>query len=1000
MKFTYSFFAILLWFAISICSVKAQVQMPHSRDNQQRILLNGMWKFKYVPSSSLQDDSLFYEKSFDTSNWATIKTPSNWELQGFAEPIYHKKLKEGTGLYRTNFAVPANWQSQPIYIAFDGVAFGYTFWINGRYAGAFSSAFNRQTFDISSFVIAGQQNTLAVKVSTHPKGWEFDTNDDWSLSGIYRDVTLFSLNPIHFKDVVLQTSLQSEKASLSIKAIIEKTGVSSFPTHLSLWGELISADGKTIKAFNVPIKPNDDVLTIEHVLTLDKPLLWSAENPYLYKVRLHLKDNSAIIQEYSEYVGIREVTWSKGIFKLNGTPIKLKGVTHHDLSPINGRAITETEIKQDLTLMRKANINFIRTSHYPPNPRLLELCDSLGFYVDDEVPYGFGDEHLKDSTYLPLLLQRAKSTIWRDKNHPCIIFWSVGNENPVTELGIKTGQFVKSLDPTRPYCFPQGPTDFYEMVAHHPFISDLLTPHYLVASEIKKLAKTIQQPLIMTEYAHALGLDFNAADEIFDVMYTNPTLAGGAVWEFFDQGILRKSSKKISTHEATTFVWPTENTFYDTADNQGTDGIVYADRTPQVDYFQLRKVYAPIRVLDTSFNYQAGKQTFPIKVVNRYDFTNLSKVTCKWQLWGDSTLLSSGSLPMNCLPHDTLLLQINASLPQKNSSTIHYLKVLFEDKEHYQFYEKSFPIRSKKLTEQLATFVPLAIDKPTKVKGGIRAANFHLDFSEKTGHIQLKNNVGIPLITEGLFARVGRKPSIAQIATTTSRRSKSKHTLWTNYLLSKASTVQVKTFDTNQLLVNYTFLADSSVERGLSGEIAYDFKPNGQIDVRYNFTPTGKEEAVETGVSMLIPASLSEFRWIGKGPYAAYPGKDKLSDYGIYHLTSNDLYFTGNRQEVECAIFSDSNGNGFALVGKQANISVEHTAEGILVSHNAHVAGTFNKYEWPEQLFSFQNDQKISGSFTIIPFTSKSYPSFFKTIFGNSHQIIKAFQPYFHSYDQ
>ena len=1002
MNFKYTILIAFTCLSCTYNSLLAQVQMPSKGDSPKRISLNGTWKFMYIPSSKLKGDSLFHETTFDDKQWENIKTPGNWELQGFAEPIYHKKLKEGTGLYRTNFSIPTNWNGSPIYIAFDGVAFGYTFWVNGQYAGEFSSAFNRQTFDISSLVTAGKTHSLAVKVITHPKGWEFDTNDDWSLSGIYRDVTVFSLNPVHIKDVLLQTFLQADKANLHIKADVEKTNSASFSKNIKLVGQLINAAGKTVNTFTIlPDKKASEESTIafSQVVKINYPALWSAEKPSLYTLRLTLKDESNVLQEYSEHVGIREISWANGVLKLNGSPIKLRGATHHDLSPINGRAITEAEIKHDLKLMREANINFIRTSHYPPNPRLLALCDSLGFYVDDEVPYGFGDEHLKDSTYLPNLLQRAKSTIWRDKNHPSIIFWSVGNENPVTKIGLKTGEYVKSLDPTRPYCFPQGPTDFREMLVKHPMVSDILAPHYLVAAELRELAKTIKQPLVMTEYAHALGLDFNSADEIYDVMYTNPTLAGGAVWEFVDQGILRKSPKKPNKDEKTTFVWPTENTFYDTADNQGTDGIVYSDRTPQVDYFQLRKVYAPVRALDTDLTFKSGKQTFQIKVVNRYDFTNLSAVKCKWQVWGDNSLLSSGTIPMNCLPHDTLVLNIVTSLPEKPTTTIHYLKLMFEDNAHYQFYEKSYTIHAKELNERLTNISTPKASKPIKSGESITSENYRFDFVKETGGIQLKNSQGEIIISEGLFARVGRKPSMAQNATIPSKRSKLKHTLWAEHLLSKPTT-QVKTFDAKQLIINDTFFPDSSKERSISGDIAYTFAENGQINIDYNFVPIGKEEAVETGVSMLIPATFTEFRWVGKGPYAAYPGKEKLSDYGIYHLNSNDLYFAGNRQHVDCAVFTDLKGNGFAILADKANIAVERTEKGIVVSHNAHVSSTFNKYEWPDNLYSFKNAKGFSGNFKILPFTAETWPTILKNLFGESKKTVKPFQPFYHSYDQ
>ncbi|RZK87516.1 MAG: hypothetical protein EOO98_13925, partial [Pedobacter sp.] len=385
----------------------------------------------------------------------------------------------------------AAWNNNPIYIAFDGVEFGYTIWVNGKQAGTFASAFNRQTFDISPYVLAGKSNTLAVKVITHPRGWEFDTNDDWALSGISRNVTVFTLPKTHIKDVVVRTFVKPGNSTINVSAAVEQVGSAKFSKGLKFTGQLLDATGKTVKEFEVnstALQTDPKVLNFKGSVAIANPKLWSAETPYLYTLKLSLIENAVAIQKYTDKVGIRELSWDGGIFKLNGQAVKLRGATHHDLSPVNGRAITEAEFKNDLKLMMRANMNFIRTSHYPPNIRLLELCDSLGIYVMDEVPYGYGDEILGDTTYLPILKIRAKATIWRDKNRPCVVIWSVGNENPVTPIGIITGKYVRNLDPTRPYCFPQTPTVFANMVAKMPDSLTMLDVHYPQLDSLKKYA--------------------------------------------------------------------------------------------------------------------------------------------------------------------------------------------------------------------------------------------------------------------------------------------------------------------------------------------------------------------------------------------------------------------------------------------------------------------------------------------------------------------------------
>ncbi|MFT3827874.1 MAG: glycoside hydrolase family 2 TIM barrel-domain containing protein [Chitinophagaceae bacterium] len=973
----------------------AQVLVPSFADSHTIQSLNGTWKFKYLPSTVIGVDSLFYEPGFDVSKWAGIKTPGNWELQGFAEPSYGKGLKNGTGLYRRDFIVPAGWKDNPIYIAFDGVQFGYTVWVNGHQAGYFTSSYNRHVIDITAFVKPGQSNTLALKVITHPKGWEFDTNDDWSLSGIIRDVTLFSLPPVYVKDVTIQTFVHTTGASIDIKAMVEGSNTSG----LQLQGQLIDPAGKLIRTFMMTAgaaKTGQYSVDFASRVNVEKPLLWSAEKPTLYTLRLSLKNNGAELQKITERIGIREVSWAGGILKLNGSPIKLRGATHHDLSPVNGRAVTEPEMLKDLKLMHEANINFIRTSHYPPHPRLLELCDSLGFYVIDEVPFGYGDELLEDTSYLPLLIERAYATIARDKNRPSVIVWSVGNENPVTDIGLKAGRYVKTLDKTRPYCFPQTPSVFEKMAKSLPDSLDLFAPHYPLEPDLQRYAGIIDRPMIVTEYAHALGLDFGRMEALYEIMYANPKLAGGAVWEFFDQGILRKTKKSTYRNDSTVYAWASADSIYDTGDNQGTDGIVYANRVPQVDYWQVRKVYSPVKAFDDTLQYQPGKQTFRIRVNNRYDFTNLSAINCKWKLFADTTVISSGTVPLNCKPHDTTTLVINAVLPAKPTANNYYLLLSFEDKASYRFYEKTYLVKQKENASILGSIVQKGA-KQVKAGNVIESGNYRFELTA-AGGIQLKNKTGNVIIAEGPFARVGRKPTISETATRTSRRSKDLYTTWSPFLLSHPETT-ISSFDEHKLVVHYKYQPDTPKLRTIDADLEYSFSDSGYINVHYQLSSKGKGVTPEAGISLLIPSALSEFRWIGKGPYAAYPGKDRLSEFGIYHLNSNDLYYAGNRQHVSCAVFTDEKGAGFVLLADNADISVERTASGIIVSHNATVSGRFNKYTWPEDLYSFEDGKTISGSFKIIPL-SGTWPAALKKLFGESNKTAQPFQPFYHSYDQ
>ena len=740
-----------------------------------------------------------------------------------------------------------------------------------------------------------------------------------------------------------------------------------------------------------------DMLDFTKRLTIDNPCLWSAEYPNLYKLNLSLIDGDRVLQKYTERIGIRELSWENGILKLNGSPLKLRGVNHHDLSPVNGRAISDVELLEDLILMQKGNINLVRTAHYPPQPRLLELCDSLGMYVIDEVPIGYGDELLTDSTYLPILLRRAKATVDRDKNRPSVIIWSVGNENPLTDICITTGRYVKRLDKTRPYLFAQTPTVFKNMIKDGiPDSIDMLDYHYPLSEDIKEYAPIVKHPWIASEYAHSMGLDAGHLEAIYETIYKTPTMAGGAIWMFSDQGLLRESKSK-SENEPTSYAWASKDSIYDSNNIQGTDGIVYANRVPQVDYWEVRKVYTPVKALDDTLEYKSGRQNYNIRVNNRYDFINLKELDCKWQLLGDTTVLDSDIMHVSCEPHDTVTIGINTVLPEQPSANYYYIRLMFENREQYQVYEKVYQILSPQKTSFLNRLIANKKGKIVKSDSVVVSDKYSFNLVKDFSNFQIKNKKGNIIISEGLYAKVGRKPSLSERASKTSKRSKHLHTLWDQHLLS-APKNEIKDFNSNHLLVNSVYMVDSVTQKVVEGEIEYRFSDE-YVDINYSMLPKGDGESVEAGVSFLIPASFTEFRWIGKGPYEAYPGKERLSEFGFYHISSEDLYFPGNRQNVDCAIFSDKRGNGFALIADRANISVERSEKGIVVSHNAFITGRWNKYTWPTNMLDFKDGKILSGKFTIVPLT-ENWPSTICELFGNPTKVAVPFKPFYDSYDQ
>lgn len=1008
--FRWGFFAIALMLVgvfFNCNTSKAQVLIPSDRGNNKVVCLNGTWKFKYIPSVKLNEDSLFYKPDFNIKSWAGIKVPGNWELQGFADPMYGGALKEGTGLYKTTFTVSPARKNQQVFLAFDGVQYGYELWVNGKSAGSFASSFNRQTFDITNFLLSGGKNDLAVRVTTRSKGWDFDTNDDWSLSGIFRDVTLFCLPQTHIKDVLVRTTVESSgKAVIYISTLIERAKLAPSENNLKIAYKLTDPNGKLVKDGFVTghFSGNSDTLTFPVTVKMDQPFLWNAEAPALYGLNVSLTENDKEFHRQQLKIGIRQVTIVNGILKLNGAPIKLRGIDHHDLSPVNGKAVTEAEIRQDLELIKKANINFIRTSHYPPHHRLIELCDSMGIYVMDEVPFGFGDKNLLDPSYLTVLYNRARATIWRDKNNPSVIVWSVGNENKLTENGLKTGDYVKSLDNTRPYCFPTVGSYFNTIKDEYPKQVDILAPHYPVPKLLKEYAEKFDRPMILSEYAHALGLDFDRMEELWEIMYKSPKIAGGAVWHFFDQGLLRKADQKVDRNKYTRTAWKDSVNYYDTSDDKGADGIVYANRVPQVDYWQVRKVYAPIRVSVDARTVNPGKQTIKIKNINRFDFNNLSAISCKWEFLADTTIIQKGDLRLNCAPHDSVYSGVDLIVPEKSSALFYYLRIKYFTKEKYQFYEKTYkfstPGDPDKLEKLLST-------KPSKseLKDGnaIEFNNGTIKTDLKTGMMQIVNSKGLKLILDGPFARVGRKAGLCTLVdqerVSADSLNKGSNLPWFPHVLKKPK-VRIENVSSTQIRAFYSYERVGSDGEFINGSVDFKVSEAGCIEVSYDFKPVNaKGIFLETGISFLIPQNFTEFRWVGQGPYPSYPGKESLDEFGFYHMNSADINFQGNRSGLELAVISDKLGNGFAMLCDGANLGVENSPDGLLISHNSELSGRYNKKTLPEKLIYAKEVKQIKGNFVLVPL-SGNWPSVLTQLLGKSTKLAKPFVPFYHSYDQ
>ncbi|KQV90206.1 hypothetical protein ASD15_23030 [Massilia sp. Root351] len=1006
------------------------------------LTLNGDWSFKYIAGRDAGADAEFSSASFDASRWNTIPVPANWELKGFAEPIYADELKEGQGLYRRTFRVPVSWQGRRTLLRFEGVAFGYELWINGRKAGASSaSAFNRHTFDVTEFLLPGEAaNTLAVRVTTRPPGYEFDLNDDWSLSGIYRDVTLFSVPAAHIAELATSTRLLPDGAAeFSLDVELSKD-------EGELRATLIAPDGTSAATARLVTPAGKDGARRRAVLRVAKPRLWTAETPALYRLQLALADKGKTVHAVDERVGLREVRIDGRVLLLNGRPIKLRGVNHHDLDPLHGRAITEAQMRADLALMKKANVNFVRTSHYPPNVRLLELADEMGFYVMDEVSIGHGEKNLVKPEYRDNILARVEPTIARDKNHASVLIWSIGNENPVTEVELEAGRLAKQLDPSRPITYPKIGSYFAANYQKIPDWVDIHAPHYPSNARLVDYAATLARPAIITEYAHALGLATDRLQEQWETIQNSPVLAGGAIWHFMDQGILSTSAAPVDPARPTQYAWLDPTRYYNTHGLDGTDGVVYADRTPQTDYWQMRKVYAPVRFPEQRAQVKPGRQQVSVTVESRYDFRPLRGVGLHWSLQRNGKEIGRGMAGLTAAARSSEVVRIPLDIPAGAQGDVLALQLRAVDESGMQVNERTVQLD---LHGAAGTHIGMqpragwpaglpAQGEPavSESEDGIQVTlpQWVLTVQRSSGALTIRDHEGKVLV-DGIYPHSGRKPLMAEAL-----RAKLSG-LWLKSTLTRLenAVIKVQKRDGKVLLAvsgEYPLPPDGkdapaaarspsqpfddlvpdapgaaqaaaapahargAVRDTLRGGYQLDIAANGAITVSYAFRPAAASGLLsEAGLSVVAPAGVEEFRWIGQGPYAGYPGKDMLNEFGQYHLNRADQRFQGNRRGTELALLSETRGAGFAVAMQPGDVAVERDGERTLLSHNALVGGLGNKGTAPEVTYLAENSPQIAGSFTLVPLGTR-WPAALVRWFGAPAPAKAVFKPFFHSYDQ
>ncbi|MBN1362948.1 MAG: DUF4981 domain-containing protein [Sedimentisphaerales bacterium] len=903
--------------------------------------LDGNWKFNWVskPADRPVD---FYQPDYDVSAWKEIPVPSNWQRHGYGQAIYlnitypypanpphipHERNPVGS--YRRQFSIPDSWDGREVFLHFDGVKSAFYVWVNGAMVGYSQDSMTPAEFNVTKYLRSGE-NTLAVEVYRWSDGSYLEDQDMWRLSGIYRGVYLFATPKVHIRDFFVRSTLDD----------LYQDGVLAVRPRLATYGD-VSTRGWTVQAqvyddqkqavlaepmsidagriLNEKYPQRDNVPFALLEATIPDPKKWSAEVPNLYTLVLTLHDREGnVVEAQSCRIGFRKVEIKAGQLMINGHSIKLFGVNRHEHDPDHGRAIPVSRMLQDIKLLKQNNINAVRTSHYPDNPVWYDLCDQYGIYLIDEAnleTHGVGGLLSNDPTWHGAFVERAVRMVERDKNHPSVIFWSLGNESGCGPNHAAMAAWIHDYDPTRPVHYEGAvgtPKD--------PYYVDVISRMYARIHQIVGIATDPidERPMVLCEYAHAMGNSVGNLKEYWDAIRSHARLIGGFIWDWADQG-LRERAEDGSMFLA-------YGGDYGDNPNDGNfccNGLVGPDRAPNPSLYEVKKVYQRIHI--TPVDLSAGV----VAIENEYDFMALDFVTGAWELTRDGAVIQQGKLPVLTLaPKAKQNVTIPLEQPEPLAGAEYWLKVTFTLAQNAPWAEAGHVVAWDQL--QVPIPVPalpvadLATMKLVELRQEAEAyvvngAGFQVTIGNRSGAIESLVFGGTELMAAPLVPNFWRVPIDNDNGNGMPRR----HGVWRDAGPNRT----VESVRAEQLapqLVRVDAIATLPVGEDTQYLTTYDIYGNGEILVEVTLLPSGENipDLPRLGMQMAVPKAFSTLSWFGRGPHESYWDRKTGQAVGLYSGPVEEQIHVyvrpqenGNKTDVRWVILTNANGAGLMAIG-------------------------------------------------------------------------------------
>ena len=904
--------------------------------------LNGQWKFNCVrkPDDRPKD---FYKPDFDVTSWAEIPVPSNWEMHGYDKAIYlNIRYPHPTnppyiahdynpvGSYRREFTIPDSWDGRQVFLHFDGVQSAFYVWINGQMVGYSEDSMTPAEFNVTPYLQKGK-NIIAVEVYRWSDGSYLEDQDFIRFSGIHRNVCLFSTPSAHISDFFVRATLDDQYKD-GVLMIRPKLATYREDAQLKGWtvqAQLYDSEKKAVLAQPLKIDTRkilgeqypqrDNVRFALMQATVPNVKKWSDETPNLYALVLTLHDSSGkLVEAESCRVGFRKVEIKDGQFFVNGQSIRFFGVNRHEHDPDFARAVPVSRMIEDIKLMKSNNINAVRTAHYPNDPRWYDLCDQYGIYLMDEAnleTHGVGGLLSNIPAWHTAFMERAIRMVERDKNHPSVVFWSLGNESGCGPNHAAMAAWIHDYDPTRPVHYEGAagtPRDW-------PYV-DVISRMYARIPEIVRIATdpTDTRPMVLCEYMHAMGNSDGNLKDYWQAIRAHKRLIGGFIWDWVDQGI------RMKTPDGKGYFWAYGGDFGDNP-NDGNfccNGLTEPDRKPNPSLRELKKIYQRIHV--TPVDVLAG--TFSAE--NEYDFRSLDFVDGSWELTCDGAVVQEGKLAkLTLAPKQTQKIEIPLRKPELKAGAEYWLKVTFTLAEDASWATRGHVVAWDQFQVPFEALAPalVAIDQMPQVTlreqdkaYAISGKDFVVTIGKATGAIESLKLKGAELVTSPLVPNFWRAPTDNDVG----NKMPVRLAVWRKAGQNR-SVKSVKAEQVKPQLARITAEATIPAGDNSTYRTTYNVYGSGDIVIEGSMNPSGNlPELPRFGMQMAIPARYSAMTYLGRGPYENYWDRNTGSAVGVYSGSVEELTHVytrpqenGNRTDVRWLTLTDGKGAGLLAVG-------------------------------------------------------------------------------------